>query len=119
MSVLGENLFAKPSRDLYAEPVTPMSCFSKHESWDSIPPLYREYRVSVRLETRFIVDDSFSKDSDIYLLAVRDSKQKIIEEVFGEFKRPLYELRQDAMQRGAYDMAKKINDILDQMFKHD
>lgn len=117
MSKLGKNLFARPDRDLYAQPLPIIDSFSKHESWSPVPPLYRQYRVGVKLETLVMVEDSLATTSDIYHAAVRDSKQKILEEVFGEFRQPLYELRQEAMKRGCYDMAKRVSDILDQMFK--
>lgn len=118
MSKLGKNLFARPDRDLYAQPLPVMDSFSKHESWEpGMHPLYRQYRVGIRLETQVMVEDGLAKTSDIYHATVRDSKQKILEEVFGEFRQPLYELRQEAMKRGCYDMAKRVNDILDQMFK--
>ncbi len=118
MSKLGKNLtdYATHKRAAFTGPYH-LPCLEVKEGSGPHSRSYKEYRVSAKFSTNFFIDECLlDSNREVHALAVKRSKESIINEVFGEFKQPLLGLRQKLMQRGAYDLADDVTTIMDQMF---
>ena len=70
-----------------------------------------EYRLGVVLQVR-----TYARDEDELRYVQRNTKEMIIEEVFGEFRKPFYELEALLYQRKHKEATEKIRSITEQMF---
>lgn len=118
MSKFTENLFVVPTGTRFSTPPPLMPSLLIKDRWmDDTPYGYREYRVHATIGANFLLRESLLEDGSVYHYGVNKTKQKLVEELFGEFRQPLLDLAHKALTKGEHELAKDVDKILDQMFK--
>lgn len=102
--------------------VFPMSTLSVHEGVCEVSHLIaREYRLEVRLGATAIVGDDVAlcedPGLDIFGDAIRVTRRKIIEEVFGEFRPLIYKINEALHQRDWAEANRLTGQLYQQMFE--
>lgn len=86
------------------------------------PAILKEYVVETRLRASCMVDESAAlraREASVWEDAVRSTRRKIVEEVFGEFRPMLYQLNEAAHQRDWAAVNRGLNQMYDTMFEED
>lgn len=80
---------------------------------------YTQYRFEARFGKEIGIRDEYidATKSNILLEVKKTVQHSIADEIFGEFRQPLLNLRQKAYASGDLESATIINKILDDMFK--
>lgn len=118
MSKFTEHLRVDSTEVRRAKPLPSMPSLLIKDGWlDDTPKGYSEYRVHISLAANFILHDDLKGETDAYLYGVSKTKQMLVEELFGEFRKPLLDVLHKALSVGEPSIAEDIDKILDQMFK--
>lgn len=113
MSRVSENLKAHRTNNAYAK-IDPLSfiTFKEESNFLQHCNLY-EYKLSCVFEYSFIADEFASKAK-----AIERTKRAIMEEIFGEFRKDLYNL-ENALYNHDIEAAKKyLADVTNNMFDY-
>lgn len=113
MSRVSENLRVHRTNNTYAK-IEPLSfvSFKEEPSYLSPSDLF-QYKLSCVIESTFIADEFASKEK-----AIERTKRAIMEEIFGEFRRDLYEL-ENALYNYNIESAKKhLDNVTNNMFDY-
>ena len=78
----------------------------------------KEYKLTARLQARAVLTQEALDDSafDIIEKTKQHLQRSIIEEVFGEFRSPMHELRKALYDQDCYQATEILNKLHDQMF---
>ena len=121
MSRLAKHLVPIDTGRRFAD-VPTMSTLSVQEGVCEVPHLIaREYRLEVRLGASALVGDDIAKRADpgldIFGDAIRVTRRKIIEEVFGEFRPLIYKINEALHQRDWAEANRLTGQLYQQMFE--
>lgn len=78
----------------------------------SVAPEAIEYRVDVRLGSHVV-----ASNPDELKHLIPHAKRRIVEHVFGEFRKPIMELRQSLYERDFHGADKLLGELYNQMFE--
>jgi hypothetical protein len=76
--------------------------------------LHRRYTIGVEMYARTELPDH---DDRALVAAVEQTKKLITEEMFGEFRKPLYSIKAALLEYDFKKAHEMIDDLIDQMFK--
>lgn len=96
-----------------------LSVLEKTSNTDG-PVILKEYVVETLLRASCMVDESAAlraREASVWEDAVRSTRRKIIEEVFGEFRPMLYQLNEAAHQRDWAAVNHGLKQMYDTMFE--
>ena len=115
MSLLAKNIVAFTTGRRFAD-VTPMSTLTVQDVVSEVPDnAAYEYHLDVRLGASVFVNKSVAERSDskstLFSDAIRATRRKIVEEVFGEFRPFIYQINEAIHNRdweGANNLTEKL-----------
>lgn len=82
-----------------------------------ISPHYAlEYRIGVQLESRVFISDEVRREGAYANLMIQRVKEKLVQEVFGEFREPIHEIRHAIYERDWLKVDQLLSKLHDQMF---
>lgn len=82
------------------------------------PTVLSEYAIEARLRATCLIDDRSAQQADsVWEDAVRSTRRKIVEEVFGEFRPMLYQLNEATHKRDWAAVNRGLRQIYDTMFE--
>ena len=77
-----------------------------------------KYQLKCEISNEFVVSEEVIRQSSISILDynINLTKQRIIEEIFGEFRMPLLDIRQAILNQDTIEAMNLLNDLYAEMF---
>jgi hypothetical protein len=96
----------------------PMSTLSFSDSFSNVPStIAHEYRIEIRLGASTLVSNQNAPESNVFTDAIRATRRKIVEEVFGEFRPLIYKINEAIHNRDWNEANQLTSKLYQQMFE--
>jgi hypothetical protein len=117
MSRLAKNLSASETGRCFTD-VPPMSTLFIQDSISEVQGnIAHEYRIEVRLGALTLVNKQTNHESNVFTDAIRATRRKIVEEVFGEFRPLIYQINEAIHNRNWSEANQLTSKLYHQMFE--
>jgi hypothetical protein len=117
MSRLAKNLVASETGRQFSD-VPPMSTMTVQDAVSDVADnTAKEYRLEVRLGASTLVSNQPAHESNVFTDAIRATRRKIIEDVFGEFRPLIYQINEAIHNRDWNEANRLTGKLYQQMFE--
>lgn len=117
MSKLSDNINYAITNKRAVDTTFDLKCVMEEASAISFPKHLQQVSFEAIFGTRYYIDEALThKNSEILMHTLKEVKRSVIEEVFGEFRKPLIEIRHHLYNRDVPEALDILTNLEKQMF---